>query len=1047
MSRARRIFRTFRAHEEDDTGIPGTKEAQIDSAEPSPFSRQTHLRVSLSEKVTYFNRKGQFVRQRTIVGSPCLLVKQAPSAPGVGKASMNSKDCEAENDTFSETSEDEEEDGRLNRRRSMSDPNLLAASLQVRNASGLFAGKGKPAVPKKPLSMAISPPLQRSKRWKAPKTDLWCDTKQIPELQDLDPKGSDNKKKNSGKKDKQSAAPKPEKDDEKTNKGKTKDNEKVKQKGNIFSRLRGKSDADVTTEGDTSKRKKEETKETTAEETNVNETNRTKDADIDKLYAKVKGRSRTKPATPPRPISPPPKPATPPRPISPPPKPKSTTSPKPSSVPPKPNVVPPTTPTSPKVKPKVPPPPVPRTPGSSSGEPENDSKPEPLPKRKDKPVIYEEVFEGEDKDMQKESGATEVAKTQKPKRNYEEVYSDDAKSNSSEDIPIADPEDFVDDFSSSEGDDEKPVLAENRIKIQPIVLPIEVEDEEMEFIDEAHKVAHELLITEKKYVNRLFLVDQVFHFRLDIENRARNWFNQETVKEMFANIKSIYQFHRDFLLPKLEERLENWKSNPKIGDLMKSLAPFFKLYSDYVKNFDHAMELLNSWMVKQPDFADLVRAIQMDPACGNLSLPHHMLEPVQRIPRYELLLKEYLKSLPADAEDRSDTQGALDLISTATLSSMEAMKKIETFKSLLELLSNIEGSKDIIVPGRELLKEGKIIKRSARRGEAQYRYLFLFNDILLCCSIHKKLVTTGKYKVRAKLDVEGMKVVNVSNEKGTFRVSSRQKVMEFQASSDEQRIEWVDAINDTITELQKKQENFVMPDENNRDILGKRAPKWVRDDFTSQCQRCAAEFHPIKRRRHHCRACGLVVCDKCSSNRVRMEYDDRQKLHRVCKECYRLLELQGQGLQRSKSEDNIFTKTETENQKETTDTETRITKSEDEADAEDDDEEEEIDYSNFLHQQTTDKLHVGKKIWSRRWLVISNQALHFYKAQQDINPFLSLPLSCYKALELTEDDGIERQHCFKVTFKKTLYYLSADSQELKFEWMEMIKKYSKPSGS
>ena len=30
---------------------------------------------------------------------------------------------------------------------------------------------------------------------------------------------------------------------------------------------------------------------------------------------------------------------------------------------------------------------------------------------------------------------------------------------------------------------------------------------------------------------------------------------------------------------------------------------------------------------------------QKEPECGQLSLQHHMLEPIQRVPRYELLLK------------------------------------------------------------------------------------------------------------------------------------------------------------------------------------------------------------------------------------------------------------------------------------------------------------------------------------------------------------------------------------------------------------------------
>ena len=43
--------------------------------------------------------------------------------------------------------------------------------------------------------------------------------------------------------------------------------------------------------------------------------------------------------------------------------------------------------------------------------------------------------------------------------------------------------------------------------------------------------------------------------------------------------------------------------------------------------------------------------LQQSPACGGLSVAHHMLEPVQRIPRYRLLLADYLKYLPEDSPD------------------------------------------------------------------------------------------------------------------------------------------------------------------------------------------------------------------------------------------------------------------------------------------------------------------------------------------------------------------------------------------------------------
>lgn len=58
---------------------------------------------------------------------------------------------------------------------------------------------------------------------------------------------------------------------------------------------------------------------------------------------------------------------------------------------------------------------------------------------------------------------------------------------------------------------------------------------------------------------------QVFHFRIDQENRAHNMFPQDMVPQMFSNIKSIYKFHHDFLLPQLEDRMRNWENEPRIG--------------------------------------------------------------------------------------------------------------------------------------------------------------------------------------------------------------------------------------------------------------------------------------------------------------------------------------------------------------------------------------------------------------------------------------------------------------------------------------------------
>ncbi|KAF7993445.1 hypothetical protein HCN44_010040 [Aphidius gifuensis] len=70
-------------------------------------------------------------------------------------------------------------------------------------------------------------------------------------------------------------------------------------------------------------------------------------------------------------------------------------------------------------------------------------------------------------------------------------------------------------------------------------------------------------------------------------------------------------------------------------------------------------------------------------------------------------------------------------------------------------------------------------------------------------------------------------------------------------------------------------------------ILGKQPPFWVPDADAPNCMLCDVKFNVIKRR-HHCRACGKVLCNKCCSMKYRLEYQLNMD-SRVCSPCYQQL--------------------------------------------------------------------------------------------------------------------------------------------------------------
>ncbi|KTG34932.1 hypothetical protein cypCar_00027593 [Cyprinus carpio] len=323
-----------------------------------------------------------------------------------------------------------------------------------------------------------------------------------------------------------------------------------------------------------------------------------------------------------------------------------------------------------------------------------------------------------------------------------------------------------------------------------------------------------------------------------------------------------------------------------------STAPLSHMYAEYLK-LRSAMDLLNmteAIVAVNRQSSD----IQSQEACGNLTLQHHMLEPVQRVPRYEMLLKDYLKKLPEDDPDCSQAEKSLNIISMAATHSNMAIRKMENLKKLMEIYEMLGGEEDIVNPSNELIKEGQILKLAARNTSSMERYLFLFNNMLLYC-VPKFSLVGQRFTVRTRVGVEGMKVLETSNEDypHTFQVSGKERTLELQASSEQDKEDWIKAFKETIEIFQQKNETFKsaskeVADEVSKEELGKRAPRWIRDNEVTMCMKCKEPFNPLTRRRHHCRACGYVVCYKCSDYKASLRYDGN-KLNKVCKDCYFIL--------------------------------------------------------------------------------------------------------------------------------------------------------------
>lgn len=541
-------------------------------------------------------------------------------------------------------------------------------------------------------------------------------------------------------------------------------------------------------------------------------------------------------------------------------------------------------------------------------------------------------------------------------------------------------------------------------------------------------IANELLHTEIAYVSKLYLLDQVFCARLMEESRSRSSFPCDVVQGIFSNICSIYCFHQQFLLPALQKRMEEWDLNPRIGDILQKLAPFLKMYGEYVKNFDRAMELVNTWMERSAAFKAIIQDIQREERCGNLTLQHHMLEPVQRIPRYELLLKDYLHRLPEDAPDHCDAQKSLELIATAAEHSNAAIRKMERMRKLLKVYELLGGEEDIVNPTNELIKEGHILKLSNKNGTTQDRYLILFNDRLLYC-VPKLRLIGQKYGVRARIDVDGMELKETSSiaVPRTFLISGKQRSLELQARTEEEKRDWIQAIQATIQRHEQTMENYRLncplrdeestpPHSPSCVELGKRAPTPIREKEVTLCMKCQEPFNSITKRRHHCKACGHVVCGKCSEFRARLSYDNN-RTNRVCVDCYCTLV----GVCPS-----IALSSSTSRRRSILEKQASLAA-------------ENSVMCSFLHLMEKG----SGRGWQKAWFVIPENeplVLYVYGAPQDVKAQRSVPLIGFEVSLPEACDRLDRRHAFKISQSHLTLYFSADGEELQRRWMDVLSR-------
>jgi len=177
------------------------------------------------------------------------------------------------------------------------------------------------------------------------------------------------------------------------------------------------------------------------------------------------------------------------------------------------------------------------------------------------------------------------------------------------------------------------------------------------------RIVRELYETEKSYVKGLREAVEVFYRPLQEKAMDSSSITVDDINKIFSNIQSIKDFHV-ILEDELKNRVENWSKHRTVADIFLRFTPFMKIYTQYVNNYDIAIAAVQQCLARSSGFKAFLQTQKSDSTgfFGEAYLNALLITPIQRIPRYNLLLKDLTKHTAAEHQDYTTLTIALEAV-------------------------------------------------------------------------------------------------------------------------------------------------------------------------------------------------------------------------------------------------------------------------------------------------------------------------------------------------------------------------------------------------
>uniref|UniRef100_A0A8C1IXK2 MCF.2 cell line derived transforming sequence b n=1 Tax=Cyprinus carpio TaxID=7962 RepID=A0A8C1IXK2_CYPCA len=315
-------------------------------------------------------------------------------------------------------------------------------------------------------------------------------------------------------------------------------------------------------------------------------------------------------------------------------------------------------------------------------------------------------------------------------------------------------------------------------------------------------VMKELIETERIYVDELLSV--LLGYRAEMDNPYLSNIMPSVLRnkkeELFGNLPEIYKFHSRIFMQDLQSCFE---TPERVGERFLERKENFQVYECYCQNKPRSDAL---W--RQCSDSAFIQECKKK-LDHKLGLDSYLLKPVQRLTKYQLLLKELLKH-SSNSQYASELQGALNAMLDLLKSVNDSMHQIAItgYEGELSDLGRVlmQGSFNVWINHRK----GPTRMKDMARFKPMQRHLFLHERALLFCKKREESGEahnrTASYSFKHCLMMSAVGITeNVKGDVKKFEIwyNGKEEVYVVQASTVDVKTAWLTEIRKILHNQQK----------------------------------------------------------------------------------------------------------------------------------------------------------------------------------------------------------------------------------------------------